>query len=422
MEIWNGDILLAALANVLRVYADKRLMDEFFGGEDRLCRKLLYVFFWAEHTLVFCLWANPALSMVSNFIGLFLPVLFYKAGISRKVLVTTLVYGMNAAVDGMVLFVFTEYLYGRPLNAMYAGLTGLIIFLLAIVLEKTIRMENHTDLPVKHVIVLALIPAVSIGMLLCLLQKLPATKTAIIVVASGILLINILVFYFYHSLVQLYGEKQETEMLQRMTEAYASQIAVMQESQERVRALRHDLRHHILELSGMARRQDCREMEEYLKNMEQFMLNPKEHVSTGDQRIDSLLNYLLQQADRLLEHTEVRIDIPGDSCFGSFTVTAVLGNLVENAIREAAKSREKRMELRLKAKKGLLLIDVRNSYEGPRVPEGDRLLTTQTDGAAHGIGLENVKKVVEANNGEWDIRYTEEWFEARVLLYVSNIK
>ena len=42
--------------------------------------------------------------------------------------------------------------------------------------------------------------------------------------------------------------------------------------------------------------------------------------------------------------------------------------------------------------------------------------------AVHGIGLENVKKMVEANGGEISINYENNRFKVEVLLYLSNIK
>ena len=40
--------------------------------------------------------------------------------------------------------------------------------------------------------------------------------------------------------------------------------------------------------------------------------------------------------------------------------------------------------------------------------------------AIHGIGLGNVKKIVERNGGEMKIDYTNNRFKVKVLLYLSN--
>ena len=78
--------------------------------------------------------------------------------------------------------------------------------------------------------------------------------------------------------------------LEQMVEIYAHQLDVTQESQEQMKKLRHDIKHHLIELSAMARQNDNEDMVKYLEEMNRFMLNPAEKVSTGNREIDGILN------------------------------------------------------------------------------------------------------------------------------------
>ena len=78
----------------------------------------------------------------------------------------------------------------------------------------------------------------------------------------------------------------------------------------------------------------------------------------------------------------------------------ILGNLVDNAVREASKSKEKLLTIKMQIKQEVLLIFIENSYSGKILEKRNGLQTTQPELAIHGIGLENVKKVVIANGGE----------------------
>ena len=53
---------------------------------------------------------------------------------------------------------------------------------------------------------------------------------------------------------------------------------------------------------------------------------------------------------------------------------------------------------------------------------GNKIKSSQQNLAIHGIGLENVKKIVQENGGEMNIEYSQERFKVQVLLYLSNIK
>ena len=88
------------------------------------------------------------------------------------------------------------------------------------------------------------------------------------------------------------------------------------------------------------------EMEAYLNEMQEFMLNPKEYASTGNREIDGVLNYLLQKADTVLDQVDVQINIPENMCLNNFNICVILGNLVDNGVREASRSEEKRLAIR----------------------------------------------------------------------------
>ena len=66
------------------------------------------------------------------------------------------------------------------------------------------------------------------------------------------------------------------------------------------------------------------------------------------------------------------------------------------------------------------MIYIENSYSGEIAKAETKFKTSQKDFAIHGIGLENVKKIVERNGGEMKIDYRNNRFKVKVLLYLSN--
>ena len=134
-------------------------------------------------------------------------------------------------------------------------------------------------------------------------------------------------------------------MFEQMVNVYEYQLDIVQKSQEQINALRHDMKHHIIELSSMIKEKENPEAIAYLEDMRKFMLNPQEYVSTGNREIDGILNYLLKDADKTLEHVNINIRMPEKIYEKDFEICVILGNLVDNAIREARKSEEKYLEI-----------------------------------------------------------------------------
>ena len=88
----------------------------------------------------------------------------------------------------------------------------------------------------------------------------------------------------------------------------------------------------------------------------------------------------------------------------SFDINVILGNLLENAIEAAGKTENKYLSVHIKLKRGILKVKIENSFESCILCEEQNrketiLKTTKPFTEQHGIGLKNVKKIVEKYNG-----------------------
>ena len=212
----------------------------------------------------------------------------------------------------------------------------------------------------------------------------------------------------------------ESESAKRQLAGYSNQMDVMKQSEEKIRGLRHDLKHHLNELMLLAERDQADEIKEYIKNMDGFMTYSKEYVSSGNTDIDSLLNLMLDIAKKELGDVSCRVSIPKELAIESFDLNVILGNLLDNAIFAAKQTREKYLKVRINYKAGMLLIQIENSYTGHLKKEGNRYSSTkEEDTEPHGMGLENVKSVVEKYDGDLIMKDENRIFQVKVVLYVS---
>ncbi len=424
MSLKMFNTIIALLANALRFYALKYFVNIFVRKEE--CKwkyvSVLYIIGWACTGMISLRFSSPALNIISNVASLFLIFLPYHIKNTKKCLAVFIIYVINALVDSVVILSLTKYSVGQPVNQVYEGITSLILLFIAIVIYRTTEVEKEITLPALNMAALLMVPVVSIAYIYYLIIVVHEVKGIVIFAAMVLLFINILIFYLYHSLLKFYSARMNEQVFKQMLEVYSYQLDIARESEERVKALRHDIKHHIIELSAMAKKNNNDDMVKYLNNMKEFMLNPKEYSTTGNREIDGVLNYMLQKANEILNQVNVQINIPEDLCLNNFDICVILGNLVDNAVREASKSEEKSLTIKMQIKQEVLLIFIENSYSGKILEKRNGLQTTQTELAIHGIGLENVKKVVIANGGEIKIDYTSNRFCVQVLLYMSRIK
>ena len=111
--------------------------------------------------------------------------------------------------------------------------------------------------------------------------------------------------------------------------------------------------------------------------------------------------------------------------FARFVTTldlcVLLGNLLDNAIEACGKleKEKRRIQLSIKLVKNQLFIRTENPFEGKLKWQGSRLLTQKTDENNHGIGLENVKRVVEKYHGTLEMNAEDQIFRTKILRYLG---
>ncbi|MBP3611274.1 MAG: GHKL domain-containing protein [Lachnospiraceae bacterium] len=203
----------------------------------------------------------------------------------------------------------------------------------------------------------------------------------------------------------------------RSVKSFENQLEVMRESQDKFHALRHDMKHHLQGIYAMAQKEENQDVLNYLEQMQNSLVNPKEYVKTGNQKMDAIINYSLSKAERFNIKVEQHLKVSRKIALEAYELNIILGNLLENAIEAANDSCEKYIHLHILENKGMLIIDIKNSYSGKLVTYGERLLSTK-QGANHGYGLANVRKIVESHHGTLHISYDEKEFHVEVTLYL----
>ena len=181
------------------------------------------------------------------------------------------------------------------------------------------------------------------------------------------------------------------------------------------------MKNHILALELLLQRQEWGGAKRYLSSMQGFMENPAEYAATGNDAVDSLLNYKLRRAKEMLNSVETKINIPEKLILHSFDLNVVLGNLLDNAIDAAAQTDEKRLRVEIKLDRGILFINMRNSCRETVSGHFIRLETTKADAANHGIGLGNVRRIVEKYHGDMDMACEAGGMEIDIIMYVDEL-
>lgn len=243
-------------------------------------------------------------------------------------------------------------------------------------------------------------------------------------IGTGMLPIFVLLpLFFLSALLLLYtaavlaGQEQlEREAaLARVSQAYYSQ---MEQQQQQVRRLRHDMANHLTALSGLLESGKQEEAEAYLAG-----LKAAPGVYAGRRYCDNaVVNTVLSAKAAAMEERGVQftvqatvpeqVDVTGpDLC-------ALLGNALDNAMEACARlpAQEREVRLTIRADRGLLALRVVNPCAREPQWEKGRLVSGKKDPENHGFGTESIRGIAEKYGGRADFTVKDGQFECMLYL------
>ena len=213
----------------------------------------------------------------------------------------------------------------------------------------------------------------------------------------------------------------ETESLLR--DSQKNNYELMLAKEEETREFRHDISNHIMCLNEMIKVGNIVEATKYIDQMQIAISQiQKKNFTTGNEIIDAIINYYIQQLEE-----DVEVDITGLCCCGLVINNVELCSIVSNPLKNAiealnSQKRDRRyLKIRMNSTQQNFKIEICNSFSGGYITMIEGLpRTKKQDKDNHGIGLKNVKKLVEKNNGLFQVAIQKSEFQVTVILPLNN--
>ena len=411
--------IIVLIVNVLRTLLLKKVMDVFLSVDD-IEEKLLKIglgIYCLLTTTMYSIFGVSALYEICNCLGIIGLTCFYHELWKTRLWVSLVLFSLEMANSLIVLFVF-----GNIAKFQQPAIQALLVLICTTIISHISYPPEAKEIAFdrKQTVLLLVIPAMSV-IVLSVLMLGELEKIFAILISGCMLIINISVFYLYNILTENYIHLRDHDIYKQQTYAYQNQLEVIMESQNRVRALRHDMKNHILALQILVQRKEVEETNKYLDSMKNFMTNPEEYVKTGNDVVDSLLNYKIQKANEVLNVVETKISIPEQLRLRSFDLNVLLGNLLDNAIDASMQTEDKKLKITIKLDKGILFLNICNSCQMIADEKKNFWETTKEDKANHGIGLKNVRRIVEKYHGDITFFYENNIIQTDVMMYVKEM-
>ena len=238
----------------------------------------------------------------------------------------------------------------------------------------------------------------------------------IFIIRTLVDLSGIAVLYAYHVQVKEIQIRFEKETLHNIMEMQYKNYQLSKENIDMVNRKYHDLKHQINLLKTQAY---VGKSTSYLEKMEREIRVYETQNKTGNQILDAVLT----NKAMICQNKEIELKFIVDGGALSFMedmdVSALFGNMLDNAIESAEKQREKQKRLiwlYVTKEKQFVRIRTENYCDEKIQFNNGMPVTTKKDRSLHGYGMKSIKSTVEKYHGSVVAAQENNWFELKILL------
>ncbi len=304
---------------------------------------------------------------------------------------------------------YMEETPGYVLHILFTVITALVAAGLVFVTFKFIRepfgvyvLENKQ----RRTSYLLCLPIILIFLLTFYFLNSAATEITLIITLLTVLSIFFIIARLLYAETKLTRAKRSENELTEYIEAQRRGYDKVVRRMEVFREYRHDMRHNLAVIEGLAKQGDCDKIVEYTSKLNGSFVEPENVRCCKDPELNAVLSEYISRAEKAGCKVTHSLALPEMLPFKKNDICLVLANAIENAINACSELPEDDRYINISAeyKDGhRLVILVENpcshevQFDENGLPITDEPSPEKSE--EHGIGLRSVKRIVEKYNG-----------------------
>lgn len=192
----------------------------------------------------------------------------------------------------------------------------------------------------------------------------------------------------------------------------------LEHNQAAVRKIRHDMNNHLHVAASFLHNHKVKEAEKYLTDLSGELVSGN-RIFCKNPIVNAVLNSKYNQAAAKQIDCFFNISIDGMLGIDDISLCSLFSNTLDNALeacQQITETGKRHISVKARYQNGTLYYEINNSKVNEIVVKRGRFLTGKKDKSAHGIGIKNVKDLVEKYDGNIHIDYTKEDFTVTAII------
>ena len=302
-------------------------------------------------------------------------------------------------------------------------ITKIILFYVTRIILKNKRhnpLESHTW------VMLVIIPIISIISMTLLMKAAlnhEEIKVYILIGNMCIVLANVVTYYFFTVINKEYETKLKIQLLEQQNENAKKNIENADAFIKQMKAVRHDIKNLLIAISGYLDKERIDDAKEYINSLtENYLPTIQEYINTGNGAFDAIVNSKIALCNQKNIFMLVSVMEKSLMDMNAVDIGVLFGNLLDNAIEAADKTKSRRITVEVQIDGEYLSIIVKNSIEKSVLENNSNLETSKKNKTSHGIGIRSVKSIVKKYDGMVQFYEEQNEFCCHILLDLGKME
>ena len=354
----------------------------------------------------------------------------YTIKLKKSLVLMVSFQGCEIAIEYLV-FVILQYVFGlnvedllqtEALYCILGLLCLLILFCVISVIRRSMPKKMGYLLTQMEWVRFSIFPLFSLVTIVILMFRFDFVENnsqgmILIWVVSGLVIMNILIFSLLSDALKRENELAEYRVIQERGKNDTEMYRTMIKNYDEQRKMVHEFKNHMSCMASLAKHGEIERLNDYIAKIRDNMDQEHDLIDTNHKLINRILKtkYLEACQKRILLVIKTN-DLSGIVMEDQYLVI-LLSNLLNNAMEACEHCEKKVIKLKMVKEHDWLTVSVSNSYEQEPIVAAGKFITSKTENVQyHGLGIGNIKDVVEKYEGTYLIMNENNQFQFLVLL------
>lgn len=224
---------------------------------------------------------------------------------------------------------------------------------------------------------------------------------------------NIVVFTVHERAITTQKKVHDMEMVEQKQDINLEYLDILERKDEETRIFIHDIRNNLINIVNLTHEESVKE---YIQNI----YNKTDEISIKAKTKNKLLDVIINKYALICQNKQIRFDTRSVnenlSFINDYDLSAILDNLLRNAVERAEKEMNPYIDFTLEFDGKFHKIIIKNSCSTKPIGDKNHLVTTKVNKNIHGYGMKSVAKALKNYNGELEWMHSNNEFKIIILI------